>query len=167
MGGGIGAVAIEGDEFQRRTYPNPFGGDYQAEGWEFIQRLDLPAKAPGIRDEALALLSAPKAPAGRFDLIVGSSQLALQVHESCGHPTELDRAMGLEISLAGGSFLQPSMLGHFRYGSDLVNIVADATISGSIGSFAFDDERLPAQDLPLIQNTMFVNYLTSPATDTH
>jgi TldD protein len=160
MGGGIEAVAIEGDEFQRRTYPNPFGGDFQAEGWEFIERLDMPKKALEVRDEALALLAAPKAPAGRFDLIVGSAQLALQVHESCGHPTELDRAMGLEISLAGGSFLQPSMLNNFRYGSDLVNIVADATIPGSIGSFAFDDDGVPAQRFHLVENGMFVDYLT-------
>jgi TldD protein len=160
MGGGIEAAAIDGDEFQRRTYPNPFGGDYRAEGWEFIERLDLPSRALTIRDEALALLAAPKAPAGRFDLIVGSAQLALQVHESCGHPTELDRAMGLEISLAGGSFLQPSMLGHFRYGSDLVNIVADAGVPGSIGSFAFDDDGVPAQRFHLIENGMFVGYLT-------
>jgi len=102
MGGGIEATAIDGGEFQRRTYPNAFGGDFQAAGWEFIEGLDLARNAPRVRDEALALLSAPKAPAGRFDLIVGSSQLALQVHESCGHPTELDRALGLEISLAGG-----------------------------------------------------------------
>lgn len=160
MGGGIEAVAIDGDEYQRRTYPNSFGGDYQAAGWEFIERLGLAAKGPVIRDEALALLTAPKAPAGRFDLIVGSAQLALQVHESCGHPTELDRAMGLEISLAGGSFLQPSMLGTFRYGSDLVNIVADATIPGSIGSFAFDDDGVPAQRFHLIRDGMFVDYLT-------
>ena len=160
MGGGVEAVAISDGEFQRRTYPNPFGGDFQAEGWEFIERLDLPGKAPQIRDEALALLTAPKAPAGRFDLVVGSSQLALQVHESCGHPTELDRAMGLEISLAGGSFLQPEMLGRFRYGSDLVNIVADATVPGSIGSFAFDDDGVPAQRFHLIENGMFVGYLT-------
>jgi len=160
MGGGIEAVAIDGDEFQRRTYPNPFGGDFQAEGWEFIERLDMPRKALEVRDEALALLAAPKAPAGRFDLIVGSAQLALQVHESCGHPTELDRAMGLEISLAGGSFLQPSMLGNFRYGSDLVNIVADATIAGSIGSFAFDDDGVPAQRFHLIRDGMFVDYLS-------
>lgn len=160
MGGGIEAVAIDGGEFQRRTYPNPFGGDYQAEGWEFIERLNMPAKALTIRDEALALLEAPKAPAGRFDLIVGSAQLALQVHESCGHPTELDRAMGLEISLAGGSFLQPSMLGTFRYGSHLVNIVADATVPGSIGSFAFDDDGVPAQRFHLIDRGIFVDYLT-------
>jgi TldD protein len=160
MGGGIEAVAIDGGEFQRRAYPNPFGGDFQAEGWEFIERLDMPRKALQVRDEALALLAAPKAPAGKFDLIVGSAQLALQVHESCGHPTELDRAMGLEISLAGGSFLQPSMLGTFRYGSDLVNIVADATIPGSIGSFAYDDDGVPAQRFHLVQNGMFVGYLT-------
>ena len=160
MGGGIEAVAIAEGEFQRRTYPNPFGGDFQAEGWEFIERLDMPAKALLIRDEALALLAAPKAPAGRFDLIVGSAQLALQVHESCGHPTELDRAMGLEISLAGGSFLQPSMLGTFRYGSPLVNIVADATIPGSIGSFAYDDDGVPAQRFHLVENGMFVGYLS-------
>src|SRR5436190_16198466 len=160
MGAGIEAVAIDDGEFQRRTYPNPFGGDFQAAGWEFVQALDLPSKAPQIRDEALALLRAPKAPAGRFDLIVGSSQLALQVHESCGHPTELDRAMGLEISLAGGSFLQPAILNHFRYGSELVNIVADATIPGAIGSFAFDDDGVPAQRFHLIENGLFVGYLT-------
>jgi TldD protein len=160
IGGGLEAVAIDSGEFQRRTYPNPFGGDYRAEGWEFIETLDLPGKARGVRDDAIALLTAPKAPAGRFDLIVGSSQLALQVHESCGHPTELDRALGLEISLAGGSFLQPSMLGNFRYGSDLVNLVADATIPGSIGSFAFDDDGVPAQRFHLVENGQFVGYLT-------
>jgi len=160
MGGGIEVNAIENGEFQRRTYPNPFGGDFQAAGWEFIERLDLPSKALQVRDEALALLSAPKAPAGRFDLIIGSSQLALQVHESCGHPTELDRAMGLEISLAGGSFLQPPMLGDFRYGSELVNIVADATLPGAIGSFGFDDDGVPAQRFHLIEKGMFVGYLT-------
>ncbi len=160
MGGGIEAVAIAGDEFQRRTYPNPFGGDFRAAGWEFIEQLDLAKKALQIRDEAIALLTAPKAPAGRFDLIVGSSQLALQVHESCGHPAELDRALGLEISLAGGSFLQPDMLGTFRYGSDLVDIVADATVPGSIGSFAFDDDGVPGQRFHLIRNGIFVDYLT-------
>ncbi len=160
MGGGIEAVAIAGNEFQRRTYPNPFGGDFQASGWEFIEQLALARRALQIRDEAIALLTAPKAPAGRFDLIVGSSQLALQVHESCGHPTELDRALGLEISLAGGSFLQPDMLGNFRYGSDLVNIVADATVPRSIGSFGFDDDGVPAQRFHLIREGMFVDYLT-------
>ncbi len=167
MGGGIEAVAIDAGEFQRRTYPNPFGGDFQSEGWEFIERLDLPHKAIDVRDEALALLAAPKAPAGRFDLVVGSAQLALQVHESCGHPTELDRAMGLEISLAGGSFLQPSMLNVFRYGSDLVNLVADATIPGALGTFGFDDDGVPAQRFHLVRNGIFVDYLTGRDTAPH
>lgn len=160
MGAGLEAIAISGGEFQRRTYPNPFGGDYQARGWEFIEELELAKNAARIRDEAVALLDAPKAPAGRFDLVVGSSQLALQVHESCGHPTELDRALGMEISLAGGSFLQPEMLGNFRYGSDLVTIVADATVPNALGSFGFDDDGVPAQRFPLIDRGMFVNYLT-------
>src|SRR2546428_1529718 len=163
MGGGIEAVAIEGNELQRRTYPNPFGGDFQAAGWEFIEALDLPKKALQIRDEALTLLSAPKALAGRFDLIVGSSQLALQVHESCGHPTELDRALGLVISLAGGSFLHPAIIGTFRYGSELVNIVADATVPKSIGSFGVDDQGGSAQGVHLIEDGRFSSYTSGPA----
>ncbi len=160
MGAGLEAIAIEGSEFQRRTYPNAFGGDFQARGWEFVEGLELAKEGLRVRDEALQLLTAPKAPAGQHDLVVGSSQLALQVHESCGHPTELDRAMGLEISLAGGSFLQPAMLGSFRYGSPLVNIVADATVPGSIGSFAFDDDGVPAQRFHLVRDGIFVDYLT-------
>jgi TldD protein len=160
MGAGIEAIAIREGEFQRRTYPNAFGGDFQARGWEFVEGLDMAREAPRVRDEALALLDAPKAPPGHHDLIVASSQLALQVHESCGHPTELDRALGLEISLAGGSFLQPSMLGSFRYGSDLISIVADATMPGSIGSFGFDDDGVPAQRFHLVRNGTFVDYLS-------
>ncbi|MGA7617645.1 MAG: TldD/PmbA family protein [Thermoanaerobaculia bacterium] len=160
MGAGIEVIALKGNEFQRRTYPNPFGGDFQARGWEFVEDLDLAGNGRRIRDEALALLDAPKAPAGHFDLVIGSSQLALQVHESCGHPTELDRALGMEISLAGGSFLQPPMLGSYRYGSELVTIVADATVPQSIGSFGFDDEGVPAQRFPLIDRGIFVDYLT-------
>ncbi|HVT03924.1 MAG TPA: TldD/PmbA family protein [Thermoanaerobaculia bacterium] len=161
MGAGLEAIALDGPEFQRRSYPTSVGGDYQARGWEFIEELDLLGNAPRIRDEALALLVAPKAPAGNFDLLIGSSQLALQVHESCGHPTELDRALGYEISLAGGSFLQPPMLGQLQYGAPIVNLVADATIPSSIGSFGFDDEGVPAQRFHLVENGMFVNYLTS------
>ncbi len=160
MGGGSEVIAIANGEFQKRTYPNPFGGDYKAAGWEFIESLDLAGAGRRMRDEAIALLSAPKAPRGTFDLIVGSSQLALQVHESCGHPTELDRALGMEISLAGGSFLQPDMLGRFRYGSDLINIVADATVPAAIGSFGYDDDGVPAQRFHLIENGIFVDYLT-------
>jgi TldD protein len=160
MGAGIEVIAIEGDEFQRRSFPNSAGGDFQARGWEFVEELDLIGNGPRIRDEALALLSAPKAPAGIHDLIIGSSQLALQVHESCGHPTELDRALGWEMSLAGGSFLQPEMLGRLQYGSPIVNLVADATVPGAIGSFGWDDEGVPAKRYHLVKDGVFVDYLS-------
>ena len=75
----------------------------------------------------------------------------MQVHESCGHPTELDRAFGTEASYAGTSFLTPDMLGEFRYGSDLCDIVADATVDGGLGSFGWDDEGVAAQRVPLDQ----------------
>ncbi|HVR44399.1 MAG TPA: TldD/PmbA family protein [Thermoanaerobaculia bacterium] len=159
-GAGIEVIAIHEGEFQRRTWPNPFGGDHQARGWEFVEELDLAGNGVRIRDEAIALLSAPKAPAGRFDLVVGSAQLALQVHESCGHPAELDRALGMEISLAGGSFLQPSMLGTFRYGSDLVNLTADATVPHAIGSFGWDDDGVAGRRFHVIERGRFVDYLT-------
>ena len=80
----------------------------------------------------------------------------MQVHESCGHPTELDRAFGTEASYAGTSFLMPDMLDGFRYGSDLVDIVADATVPGGLGSFGWDDEGVAAQRVPLIREGMFV-----------
>lgn len=160
MGCGLEVIALDGDEFQKRSYPNSAGGDFQARGWELVESLDLGTNGLRIRDEVLALLAAPKAPAGIFDLVVGSSQLSLQVHESCGHPTELDRALGWEISLAGGSFLQPDMLGHFRYGSPIVNLTADATIPGAIGSFGWDDEGVAGQRFHLVENGIFVNYLT-------
>jgi TldD protein len=120
--------------------------------------------AERIREEAIALLSAAPCPEGEFDLILAGDQLALQVHESCGHPTELDRVLGTEISYAGGSFLTLDKLGKYRYGSEIVNIVADATIPESIGSFGYDDEGVPAQRNHLVQEGILVGYLTSRET---
>ncbi len=163
-GAGIEATAVEGREVQRRSFPTSFGGDYAARGYEFIRSLGLVENAERIREEAIALLAADPCPSGEFDLILASDQLALQVHESCGHPTELDRVLGTEISYAGGSFLTLDKLGKYRYGSEIVNIVADATIPGSIGSFGYDDEGVPAQRNHLIQEGILVGYLTSRET---
>ncbi len=96
-----------------------------------------------------------------------SSQLALQVHESIGHPIELDRILGTEASYAGTSFVKPEMVGHFRYGSDKVNVVADATISGGLGTFGYDDEGIRAQRVPIISQGIIVNLLTSRETAHH
>jgi TldD protein len=97
-------------------------------------------------------------------LILGPTQLALQVHESCGHPTELDRVFGSEAAYAGTSFLTPDKLGTFRYGSPVVNLTADATLPGGLGTFRWDDEGVPAQRVPLVRDGLFVGYLTSRET---
>jgi TldD protein len=90
--------------------------------------------------------------------------MALQVHESCGHPIELDRVLGTEISLAGGSFMTPEKLGKLQYGSPKVNIYADATTPGGLGSFGYDDEGVKAQRTEIIKEGRFVGYLTSRET---
>jgi TldD protein len=117
-----------------------------------------------VRDEALALLQAPRCPAGRTTLVLDTPQLALQIHESCGHPTEADRALGEEISLAGASFLTPDRLGRFRYGATTVNLTADATVAEGLGSFGWDDEGVPARRTPLVSRGLFVGYLSSRET---
>ncbi|MBT9160737.1 MAG: Metalloprotease TldD [Dehalococcoidia bacterium] len=117
-----------------------------------------------MASQAVELLAAPQCPSRVTTLIIDGSQLALQVHESCGHPIELDRVFGTEASYAGTSFLTPEKLGNFRYGSDVVNIVADATVPGGLGTFGFDDEGVAAQRIPIVKDGIFVGYLTSRET---
>jgi len=164
VGAGIEANAVEGDEHQRRSYPDA-GGGFQAAGYEYVRGLDLVGRAERLAEEAVALLSAPQLPAGRRTVVLDPSQLFLQLHESCGHPTELDRVFGTEASYAGTSFLTPDLLASgFRYGSDLVDIVADATAPGGLGTFGWDDEGVPAQAVPLVKEGIFVGYLSSRET---
>ncbi len=163
-GAGIEATAIEAGEVQRRSYPQSFGGDYASKGYEFVQGWDLVAHAEEIAKEAAELLKAPQCPSDTRDLILEGSMLALQVHESCGHPIELDRVFGTESSFAGTSFLIPDKLDGFRYGSDKVNIVADATAPGGLGTFAYDDEGVPAQCVDIVKEGMFSGYLSSRET---
>jgi TldD protein len=163
-GGGIAATAMEGGERQTRSYPASFRGDYATAGFEFTRALDLPGNAERTGREAAELLRADECPARNTTLVIGGTQLALQVHESCGHPIELDRVFGTEASYAGTSFLSVDKLGGFRYGSDIVNIVADATAEGGLGSFGYDDEGVPAQCTDVVRNGMFAGYLMSRET---
>ena len=157
----IEANAVSGDELQRRSYAD----SGQAAGYEWVRGLDLAGNAERIAPEAVALLSAPQCPPGRRTIILDPSQLYLQVHESCGHPTELDRVFGTEASYAGTSFLTTDKLeSGFRYGSDLVTIVADATAPGGMGTFGWDDEGVAAQRVPLVQDGVFSGYLSSRET---
>ncbi|MEA3403981.1 MAG: DNA gyrase modulator, partial [Armatimonadota bacterium] len=116
-GAGVEATAVAEDQSHRRSYPSSHGGQVMARGWEVVEELELAEHAPRVAAEARQLIDAPACPSGRMDLILGRGQLALQVHESCGHPIELDRVLGTEASFAGTSFLTPEKLGSFRYGS--------------------------------------------------
>ena len=163
-GGGIAAYAVDEQDMQQRSYPNSFARDQRTGGWEVVLEMDLPGNAERIAQEAVALLTADPCPAMVTTLILGPTQLALQVHESCGHPTELDRVFGSEAAYAGTSFLTPEKLGTFRYGSPIVNLTADATIPGGLGTFGYDDEGVPAQRVPLVREGIFVGYLSSRET---
>ena len=163
-GGGATATAAKNGETQWRSYPNSHGGDYGTRGYELIPEMNLLKHMEKISEEAAALLSAPECPAQETTVIISGNQMALQVHESCGHPIELDRVLGTEISLAGGSFMTIDKLGRLKYGSDKVNIYADATTPGGLGSFGYDDEGVKAQRADIIREGRFVGYLTSRET---
>ncbi len=163
-GAGISATAIEGGEVQVRSYPNSFRGNFATRGYEWINGLSLLDHAERVASEAEQLLSAKPCPSKVTTVILDGSQLALQIHESVGHPIELDRILGAETSYAGTSFIKPEMLGSFQYGSEVVNITADATLPGGLGSFGYDDEGIPAQKVTIISNGILVNLLTSRET---
>src|SRR3984957_17274046 len=165
-GVGYTALAYKDGEIQKRSYPNSFGGQHQLKGYELVEELNLLENAPRIAEQAVALHSADQCPEGTFDLILDSSQLGLQIHESVGHPIELDRVLGSEANYAGMSFLMLDKLGKLRYGSDLVNVVCDARLEHGpgLGTFAFDDEGAPAQQTDIIRGGEFTGYRTSRET---
>jgi len=157
--GNISATCISETDTQTRKYINVVRG-----GWETITAMDLPNIAHNLAKEAAAIIEAPDCPSGEFDVILTPRQMFLQIHESVGHPTELDRVLGSEAAFAGRSFISTDDFpGGFKYGSELVNIVADAHCPGGLGTFAYDDEGVPAQNVPLITNGQFVGFQTSRA----
>jgi TldD protein len=165
-GAGFSATCYKDGDIQKRSYPNSFGGQFQLQGYELVEDLDLLAHAPRVAEEAVALHSADQCPEGEFDLILDSSQLGLQIHESIGHPIELDRVLGSEANYAGMSFLTLDQLHRLRYGSEMVNVVCDARLEHGpgLGTFAFDDEGVPAQSTDIIRDGRFTGYMTSRET---
>jgi TldD protein len=163
---GYAAYAFAGSEIQKRSFPNSYGGQWQNKGYELIGELKLLENARRVGEEAVALLKADQCPEGVFNIILDGSQLGLQIHESVGHPIELDRVLGMEANFAGTSFLTLDKLRTLRYGSDLVNVVADARPEHGpgLGTFAFDEEGVPAQCTPIITNGLFTGYLSSRET---
>ena len=162
-GGSISATAVQGNEIQVRSYPHSFRQQGTG-GWEYITDADFPGNAERIAAEAVELLTADTCPSKDTTLILGSSQLALQIHESCGHPAELDRVYGTEAAFAGRSFLTTEKLKGFRYGSNIVNLTADSVSATGLGTFGWDDEGIPASRTPLVRDGLFVGYLMSRET---
>jgi TldD protein len=165
-GAGFAALSFQGTEIQKRSYPNSFGGQYQNRGYELIGELKLLENARRIGEEAVALHKADQCPQMLGTLVLDSSQLGLQIHESIGHPIELDRVLGMEANFAGTSFLTLDKLRTLRYGSEIVNVVADATEQHGpgLGTFAYDDEGVLAQCTPIITNGLFTGYISSRET---
>ena len=157
-GGGISATAVGERETQVRSYPSR-RGQYGTRGWELVAELDLASHAARVADEAQALLRAPQCPSGQTTLILGGEQLALQIHESVGHAIELDRILGWEAAYAGTSWLDLAELGTLRYGSELMNIVIDATHPGALGSFGYDDEGTKAGKRDAVRNGIWTGVL--------
>ncbi len=158
-GGSLFALAVKDGESYIRTYGR--GGNYHQAGYEYIEQLDLLNNALRVGQEASDLVSAPYVVPKRTSVVLGSNQLGLMVHESCGHPIELDRVLGWEAAFAGTSFLTTDRLDNFTYGSPHVNIDANATLPGGLGTFGWDDEGTPAQDYHIVKDGQFVGYLSS------
>jgi len=158
-GAWVEATAIGDGETQRRSYPG-VRGQYGTQGWELVRGLDLVGNASRCGDEAQALMAAPQCPAGTTTLILGSDQVALQVHESIGHAVELDRILGWEAAFAGTSWLTPDGMGSVRFGSELLQVTADATLPGAMGSFGYDDEGVAAQAVDIVRDGTWVGVLS-------
>ncbi len=162
-GAGFSATAVGHGEVQTRSYPSSFGGNYVQGGYEVVRRMHLESEAERIRDEAIELLQAPNCPAGPHDIIIGGSQLALQIHESVGHANEFDRVLGFEADLAGRSFMLESLHEDpsFRYGSEIVNLVADSTLEGGLARMAWDDDGVQGQRWHIVENGRHKHWVTN------
>jgi len=164
-GGGISVLATApGVPPQTRSYPGSFRGDFATKGHEYFESLKLIENAEQTLKEAIALTEAPACPTGRTTILLDGHQLELQIHESCGHPTELDRVLGTEAAYAGTSFMTPDLLGNLMFGSEHVSMTSDCTMEGGLGSYGYDDEGVKARRVELVKDGLFVGYQSSRET---
>ena len=152
----ISAIAVGQDDFQERNWKAPS----TSQGFECYRREDFIREAERVAAEAEQKLSAKLAPQGYFDIVTDSENLALTIHESVGHATELDRVMGYEVSMAGASFLTREKQGEFRYGSDAVTLTADNTLEQGLATQGFDDDGVPGQRWNIVEDGIFRAYGT-------
>ncbi|HLL32782.1 MAG TPA: TldD/PmbA family protein, partial [Streptomyces sp.] len=159
-GGWVSAGADGPSGPATRSYPERTGRHDQG-GWEHVLALDLPGGAERAAREAVLLSRAKPCPSGTGPVVIDSSQLTLQIHESIGHPLELDRILGWELDYAGGSFVGLPDVGHLAYASDQVTVVADPVSGRGVGSMPWDDEGTPTAVTPLIDRGRLVGLLSS------
>jgi TldD protein len=160
-GAGINAVAVSGNEVQVRSFPSSHEGDIRQAGYEHVAAMGLVEAGPRVAEEAVALLTAPACEPGRRTIVLDGMQLALQLHESVGHAVELDRVLGTEASYAGTSFVAVEDVGRLKYGSPLMNVSADASVEGGLGSFGWDDEGVAARAEPIVRDGVLAGFLSS------
>jgi predicted Zn-dependent protease len=145
----LSATAYADSDSQQRTLG---GHGYALQGGlEILERINFSQRARELSEEALQLLSAPNCPEGVMDVVLAPDQMMLQIHESIGHPLELDRILGDERNYAGTSFVTLDMFGHYQYGSELLNVCFDPAQAGEFANYAFDDEGLAAHKTYLIE----------------
>jgi TldD protein len=156
-GSGLSALAVGEGDAQDRTFPGDIGL-YQGGGWEIVRAAQLGENAARIGEEADQLLDAPQCPSGEFDIILGGSQVSLQIHESCGHPAELDRIMGWEANFSGTSFLDPKLVGTLQYGSKHVTIVIDNLLPLGLATVGYDDEGSKSVQSDIIRDGMLAGF---------
>jgi predicted Zn-dependent protease len=140
----VTAVASSQGETQTRSAAGQYNGFCQQGGLEVLERARFLADGPRVAREALELIGAPNCPSAMMDVLLMPDQMMLQIHESIGHPLELDRILGDERNFAGTSFVTLDMFGKYQYGSALLNVTFDPTRAEQFASFAFDDDGAPA-----------------------
>lgn len=151
---GYTAFAVGNNDSQSRSFQ-----DYPLnKGYEHIRSMKLLENAERIASEAVMKLYADEPDEALMDLVLDPAHLSLTIHESVGHPTELDRVLGYEANFAGRSFVTPEKLGNFRYGSPMVNFVADNTLPGGLATTGYDDEGVECQKWHIIKDGIFVDY---------
>ena len=157
VAGDFEATAVHAGRFASRGFNTP----HLRTGFELITDAQFLREAPRVAAQAVEKVRAPEVEAGDYDLLLDPEHLSLTIHESCGHPSELDRALGYEANYAGTSFLTPDKLGTFRYGSSHVNLVADNTEPETLAATGYDDDGVVCQRWDVIREGVFVGYCTN------
>jgi len=159
-------LALQGEctataKYEGRFASRSFSTPHLRTGYELIEHANFLEEAPRVAEQAIEKVKAPAVQPGRYDLVLDPEHLALTMHESCGHPSELDRALGYEANYAGTSFLTTEKRGSFRYGSTHVNLVADNTEPETLAATGYDDDGVACQQWDIVREGLFVGYCTN------